>query len=175
MRTQQLAGAGSLGANSVANATVGDPPAPSADAAISQMQAKLQRLELQASRISSGVPELAPYSSPLEQFPDLDPRTGKTPACHVPMYRQGGDIPIDNFTYAMELFFKSNNIHPSLQVPITMTNSTPSTTNEVLPYTNLPFLEFRDRLRLMFREPELSAASLAASHRHNSEQGRDRT
>ena len=70
-------------------------------------------------------------------------------------------MPIDNWCYAMELHFKGNNIPPAMFTPIAMTKIDPIHTLEVQPYTNLPFLEFRDKLRTMFREPNLTAASLS--------------
>ena len=128
--------------------------------ALSQIQAQLRRIEISARSGTRGQ-ELPPYMSPLEQFGTPDPRAAKLPACHVPVFRLGGDLPIDNWCYAMELHFKGNNIPPAMFTPIAMTKIDPIHTLEVQPYTNLPFIEFRDKLRTMFREPNLTAASLS--------------
>ena len=138
-----------------------------------QMQQQLRQIQSTLSQSHQAKSDLPPYVSPLEQFAGAGqerlPRG--LPPCTVPFFKRGGEIPIDMFFFTLEVYFAASYIPDNFLVPIAMSRFDASHHIELQPLMRLPFEEFRSAARQMFRDPDLSAASMSSLY--NAYQSKD--
>ena len=153
-----------------------EPPEQSAESfAMRQMQQQLRQIQSTLSHSQQAKSDLPPYVSPLAQFAGAGqerlPRG--LPPCTVPIFKRGGEIPIDLFFFTLEVYFAATYIPENFLVPIAMSRFDASHHIELQPLIGLSFDEFRTAARRMFKDPDLSAASMSALY--NAYQTKDET
>ena len=133
-------------------------PCTAPDSALNAIRAQLARIETKLVPSDSDLP---PYDSPFNHFHyDPDPNPKRLAPCTVPIFKRGGGYPFDSFLYTMEIHFIGSSTPALLRVPILISRVDPSHHAELQALQNLPYAEFVPRIRRVFREPNLSHASL---------------
>ena len=104
-----------------------------------QMQQQLRQIQSTLSQSQQAKSDLPPYVSPLEQFAGAGqerlPRG--LPPCTVPIFKRGGEIPIDMFFFTLEVYFAATYIPDNFLVPIAMSRFDASHHIELQPLIEL--------------------------------------